>query len=430
MSDSELQAVNGQPQFKDETRSAPASPPPQPPNGGTVAWLFVVAAFLLFVITWGPSAGAGAFQDYYQRELLAQYTPSAISWIGTVNATFLISTGVLAGPLFDRGYVRHLMLLGSFMVVFGQMMLSLSTKYYQVMLSQGFCIGIGAGLIYVPAIAMVNTQFTTRRAIAMGLVTSGASGVLFPIIFIRLQPRVGFPWTIRVLAFIQLACCLVALPLLFLGKAPPRPKNPRSIIHWEALKEYTFSAYAVANFLLFMGYFIPIFYVPFFAIQALGTSLELGFGLLAVLNGASAFGRIGSSLMSRKLGASRLLVSAVAISSVMLFGWIGVHNLAGFVVFCIFFGLFSGVLISANPVVVAHPVISPTPSVIGTRLGMQWFATSLGVLVGAPIAGALGADGSMGAFHKLQGFAGAAMAGGVLFLLVPLTAVWKYDKNQ
>lgn len=152
---------------------------PLPPNGGTIAWLFVFAAFLLFFVTWGPSAGVGAFQEYYQRSLLSHYSPSAISWIGTVNATFLISTGVLAGPLFDRGYVRHLMVLGSFMVVFGQMMLSLSTEYYQILLSQGFCVGIGAGLIYVPAIAMVNVKFTTRRAIAMGLVTSGASLGMF-----------------------------------------------------------------------------------------------------------------------------------------------------------------------------------------------------------------------------------------------------------
>ncbi len=158
-----------------ESEEATAPSPPTAPNGGTVAWLFVLAAFLLFVITWGPASGIGAFQDFYQTDLLADYSPSAISWIGTVNATFLISTGVLTGPLFDRGHVRPLMLLGAAMVVVGQMMLSLSTRYYQVMLSQGFCIGIGAGLIYVPAIAKVNTSFTTKRAIAMGIVTSGAS---------------------------------------------------------------------------------------------------------------------------------------------------------------------------------------------------------------------------------------------------------------
>ena len=409
----------------------PTSVPP-PPNGGLTAWLSVFAAFLLFLIAWGPSTGFGAFQEYYQRDLLASYSPSAISWIGTVNATLLISTGVLAGPLFDRGYVRQLMLLGCFMAVFGEMMLSLSTKYYQIMLAQGFCSGIGAGLVYVPSIAMVNTTFTTKRALAMGLVTSGASvsGVIFPIIFSRLEPRIGFPWTVRVLAFIQLASAIAGLGLLFIETPAPKPKPPRNLIDWQALREHTFQAYCVANFLMFMAYFVPLFYVPFFASEALGTSPELGFYLLAVLNAVSAFGRIGSSLLSPKLGVSRVLLAAVVASTVLLFGWIGVQNLAGFVVFCILFGLFSGVLISANPVVVAHPVISPTPSVIGTRLGMQWLATSLGVLVGAPIAGVLGADGSMDSFHRLQAFSGAVMAGSILFLLVPLTAVWRYDKKH
>lgn len=142
---------------------------------GLMGWLYILAGFLTFLTAWGSTTGVGAFQDYYQRTLLSSYTPSAISWIGTVNATFLISIGTLAGPLFDRGYVKELMLLGSVLVVFGQMMLSLSTKYYQIMLTQGFCIGIGSGLIYVPTIAMITTQFTSKRAIAMGFITSGGS---------------------------------------------------------------------------------------------------------------------------------------------------------------------------------------------------------------------------------------------------------------
>ena len=251
--------------------------------------------------------------------------------------------------------------------------------------------------------------------------------MLFPVIFLRLQPRIGFPWTVRVLGFIQLACSLMALPLLFIGKAPPKPNAPRSLIHWIAFKETIFDAYCVANFLIFMAYFIPLFFVPFFAIEVLRTSAELGFGLLAVVNGASAFGRLGSSILAPKIGAPKILPFAVIASSALLFGWIGVDSLAGFVVFCVLFGICSGVLISANPVVVAHPVISPSTSVIGTRLGMQWFATAMGVLVGAPIAGVLGSDGSAGAFHKLQGLSGAIMTAGFVFLLIPLSAVWRHD---
>lgn len=60
------------------------------------------------------------------------------------------------------------------------MMLSLSTQYYQVFLSQALCIGIGSGLLYVPSLALVGTKFTSKRAVAMGITTSGGTlGELF-----------------------------------------------------------------------------------------------------------------------------------------------------------------------------------------------------------------------------------------------------------
>ena len=253
--------------------------------------------------------------------------------------------------------------------------------------------------------------------------------MLFPIIFVRLQPVVGFSWTVRVLGLIQLLSSLVALLLLFAGAPKPAPKAPRSLIHWHAFKEIPFSAYCVANLIIFMAYFIPLIYVPFYAIDVLDTSTEMAFDLLAVLNAASLIGRLSSSILASKIGVTRLLPISVVSLALLLFGWREVSDLGGFAVFCILFGIFSGTLIAANPVVVAHPVISPSASVIGTRLGMQWFTSSLGVLVGAPIAGVLGADGSADAFQRLQAFSGAIMVGGFLFLLVPLVAIWQHNRN-
>lgn len=149
--------------------------PPTPPDGGFAAWVGVFAGFLLFVTTWGFSTAYGAFQQYYQTHLLSDSSPSRLSWIGTVNAFFLISTGVIAGPLFDRGFLLHVMSIGCFLTTLGLMMLSLCDQYYQVLLSQGLCCGIGSGLIYVPALSLVSTSFTTRRGIAVGTVTTGAS---------------------------------------------------------------------------------------------------------------------------------------------------------------------------------------------------------------------------------------------------------------
>ena len=144
------------------TNLPPASPS-SPPNGGFAAWSGVLAGFLLFLTTWGFSTAYGAFQHYYKSELLVENSDSRLSWIGTVNAFFLISSGVIAGPLFDRSLLVHLMAAGCLLTTFGLMMLSLSDQYYQVLLSQGFCCGIGSVLIYIPALSLVSTSFTSRR---------------------------------------------------------------------------------------------------------------------------------------------------------------------------------------------------------------------------------------------------------------------------
>lgn len=74
----------------------------------------------------------GAFQEYYQTELLSDQTPSAISWVGSIQATLIPMVGLATGPLVDVGYLRPLIIAGSFLTVFGMMMTSLASSYYQV----------------------------------------------------------------------------------------------------------------------------------------------------------------------------------------------------------------------------------------------------------------------------------------------------------
>lgn len=47
-------------------------------------------------------------------------------------------------------------------------------KYYQVFLSQGVGMGIGAGLLYTPALAVQAHHWRTHRSLAMGIVYTGA----------------------------------------------------------------------------------------------------------------------------------------------------------------------------------------------------------------------------------------------------------------
>lgn len=146
---------------------------PTPPDGGLHAWLKVAGGFLIYINIWGFTISFGAFQSYYRTTLLSSSSPSAISWIGTMQAWLLIVIGILSGPLFDLGYFRVMLLTGNFLVVLGIMMLSLSTTYWQVFLSQGVCMGLGAGLLYIPSLALVGVWFEKKRSMALGMVMSG-----------------------------------------------------------------------------------------------------------------------------------------------------------------------------------------------------------------------------------------------------------------
>ena len=117
----------------------------------------------------------GVFQSFYLTHFLRDDSPSRISWIGTTEFFCLIAIGIFTGPLHDRGYHNALVCVSCAIIIFAIMMLSLSTKYYQIMLTQGVCLGIGSGMILVPALTLVANSFTTKRALAVSLVTAGSS---------------------------------------------------------------------------------------------------------------------------------------------------------------------------------------------------------------------------------------------------------------
>ena len=73
------------------------------------------------------------------------------------------------------GYARPLLVVGSLLTVFGLMMLSLSTQYWEIMLAQGICIGLGSGMVYSPSLSIVAAAFTSKRPTAVAIANSGIS---------------------------------------------------------------------------------------------------------------------------------------------------------------------------------------------------------------------------------------------------------------
>lgn len=310
------------------------------------------------------------------------------------------------------------------MIPFGFMMTSLCKEYWQVILAQAFCIGLGNGMLFIPSVAILPQYFTTRKALANGLAASGSSvgGVIYPIVFRELYPRIGFPWATRVLGFISLAAGLFSVAVM---RVRVFPKEKRKMTEWSAFKEAPYTLFCIAMFFGFIGFYGPVYYVQPYAISNGITNLNLGFYLLPILNAASIFGRIIPNFIADYVGPLNVLIPASFATGVLALGWIGIKNLGGIISFALLYGFFSGGFVSMPPVAIVS--LTPDMRTLGTRMGQVFFVSSLGLLVGTPSGGAI-LD-STGSYLGLQLFSGITILVTALLLLAArvVKAGWKVN---
>ncbi|KAK3713010.1 hypothetical protein LTR37_008695 [Vermiconidia calcicola] len=394
-----------------------------PPNGGTSAWLKVFGCFLIFINTYGIASSFGSYQAFYEIHGLPGYSPSAISWIGTVQVFLLGFMGILAGPLYDRGHVCLLLATGCFMLVFGFFMLSISHEFYQIMLSQGVCVGLGTGLTYVPAVSLISNTFTTKRPIANGLAASGSAvgGVLLPVIFRYLTPSIGLHWVNRIFGFMTLGISIAAVALLR-PEDLHQQRHHKSFFDASALKEPSYVLLCLGLFFLELGYWIPPFMITPYARLSLGTSADFAFYLLAIMNAAGFVGRIVPAFAAqiRVIGPAWTLFVGVLSLGILVLSWLAIKSVVGLTVWCILVGFMSGITVSLPNAVV--PRLSPSASVVGARTGMMWSFVSFAALIGAPIAGAL-VDPQTNSYKHGQMFSGISICFAAALLTVPAIQV-------
>ncbi|GFF77799.1 monocarboxylate permease homologue, mch4 [Aspergillus lentulus] len=357
-----------------------------PVNGGLQAWLQVAGSFFLFFNSWGTVNTFGVFQTYCEITLLKDQSSSNISWVGAIQAFLLLVVGVVTGPLYDAGYFYVLVSTGSVLNVVGFMALSVCTEYWQVLLAQAFCVGVGSGCLYIPSVAIIPQYFSSRKAIATAVAASGSSlgGVLYPIVFRQLQPHIGFGWTTRVLGFLILATTSFSLSVMRVRQVP---KQRRILIEFSAFKEVPYTLFCMAMFFGYIGFFNPIFYIEAYAIQKHAMEETLAFYLVSILNAASVPGRIVPGLLGLRFGPLNILLGSAIISGILSLSWVAVSNAGGLIALAVLYGFFSGAFVSLPAV--ALTTLTPNLQTLGTRMGMCSLLCGFGSLCGAPVAGAI-----------------------------------------
>lgn len=126
-------------------------------------------------VQFGYVSSFGVYQAYYSLRLFPNKSSSDISWIGSLQLFLQFSCGAISGPAFDKGHFHKLLAVGSALYIFCLFMLSLCKQYWQVMLAQAIGIGLGNGLLFLPAVTVITHHFAKKRSFVMGIVVTGSS---------------------------------------------------------------------------------------------------------------------------------------------------------------------------------------------------------------------------------------------------------------
>lgn len=178
-------------------------------------------------------------------------SPSAVSWIGSVQVCLVFGLGTLSGRATDAGYFRLIFATGSVIYSLGILCLSFCEQYWSIFLCQALIVGIGGGIAFVPSIAVASSYFShAKRGMALALVVCGSSagGLVFPSVAEQMLEPHGFGWTVRTMFFIEATLAAVAVAIMR-PRLPPRKSGP--LVEWSALREGPYAFFLLGMFFAF-----------------------------------------------------------------------------------------------------------------------------------------------------------------------------------
>ncbi|KAI8723000.1 hypothetical protein NCS52_00154600 [Fusarium sp. LHS14.1] len=388
--------------------------PGEHPDGGFWAWASAIAGHFVMMNSWGYNSSFGVFQTYYTAHL--DNPASQIAWIGSVQVSVLFFVGAFAGRLIDAGHFHITFAVGTILTCLGVFMTSLSTDYWQILLSQGICTGLGNGLLFTPALAIVSTYFKRRRALAFGITATGSAsgGLIFPSMARQLLSRIGFGWTVRAMGLVQLVTLCLAN---FLLRPRVPPKRSGSVVDLASFKEKPYACFAAGAFLTFWGLYFAYYYLASCAVSQLNPPFSYtdSLNLLLVVNGVGMIGRSIPNAIAHRFGCISVLIPVTLTAGICMLAWPAVSTAGGLYAWASIYGIAAGAFQSLFP-----PALSDLTTDVqktGVRMGMVFTLNSIATLTGPPIAGTIIRK-SGGHYLGAQVFAGVSLLLGGLLIMV------------
>jgi hypothetical protein len=123
----------------------------------------------------------------------------------------------------------------------------------------------------------------------------------------RLFESVGFPWTVRIVGFINLFSLVIG-NLLIRPRIKPSKSLTGKVIDISAIKDIRFALLGIGIFFSDWALFGPITFITSYAL-AQGIDPNVAYYMIAFLNVGSSLGRVIPGLLADKIGPYDLDIS-------------------------------------------------------------------------------------------------------------------------
>ena len=370
------------------------------PEGGLQANLVVLGGCFSITIVFGLMTSIGVVQAHVSENILPTESASSVGWIFSVYFFFSFFGGIYAGPIFDYTGSKIPMYLGSVLLVSGLLATASCTTVWQFVLAFGVLVGVGSSFLMNCCIACISHYFMKKRAAALGICSIGGSlgGVIWPLLFKSLFPKLKFQWSMRIFAlisavFVGIGCLLVKHRIL---KKKDGKSNAAlvkdSFVLQDLVKDKTYLCIAGSILLCEFSLVLVLTYTSSFTMDK-GYSESEAFIVSIILNATGIPGRFLPNYLADRYGCLNVMSVCVAICSLLiLVVWLPFgSNLSTMYAFAGLFGFFSSSTMSLTPVCCG--VVGKTED-FGKRYGTVYFLVAFGNLISLPIGGAIIGNGS------------------------------------
>jgi MFS family permease len=280
---------------------------------------------------------------YLSHNVFPDGGPLDFAFIGGFNFAFALLMAPLATLMMRLWGVRAPMFLGSILLPTGFIGASFATKIWHLYLSQGICIGIAVGLIYIPATAIIPQWFLKKRSLASGICSagSGIGGLTICFSTEAMLQSVGLVWSLRITAVIVFFVNLAATLLMHSRDEEIQPDE--RMFNFRLLGNYHVQLLLSWSFVMMFGYTTLMFSLSDYAI-AIGRSNSDSAVVAAVLNLGAAFGRPAIGYASDRYGRVEVAGILTFVCGVLVFAmWVPATIYSVLVIFSFVSGSILGV---------------------------------------------------------------------------------------